>query len=47
MKLDKILAEIEEDLDSVMTQENISKAIKLHRKLSILSADELLSPFTI
>ncbi len=43
----KILAEIEDDLDSVMTPKNLAKAGKLHRELSVLSIDDLLSPFTI
>jgi len=45
--LERILAEIEEDLDSVMTPQNLSDAGKLHRELCVLTADDLLSPFTI
>ncbi len=45
--LERVLVEIEEDLDSVMTAKNLSEAGKLHRELSVLSADDLLRPFTI
>jgi len=46
-ELKRILAETEEDLDSVMTQKDLSEAGKIHRELSVLSIDDLLSPFTI
>jgi len=45
--LERVLAEIEEDLDSVMTQKNLSDAGKIHRELCVLSTDDLLRPFTI
>lgn len=41
------IVQMKKNIDDIFNPENIVKAEKLHRELSILSADELLRPFTI
>ena len=44
---EKIQKEVDEDLDSVVTPENMAKAWKIHREINIMSVEEMLRPFTI
>lgn len=40
-------AEIEKEFDRIFSPENLEKAAKLGRELSVLSSEDLLRPFTI
>jgi hypothetical protein len=44
---ENIQAQIDKDISNIFSPKNISKAGKLHRELSSLSANELLRPFTV